>query len=108
MQEEKAQTTTNTETVGTVSSVQETVAILKGIPLEAELIKILREQVLKITFLKLDGDQRILTCTNCWNYIPEASRPSTNRESKPGTINVWDVHANAWRSFRYDRIQTVE
>jgi hypothetical protein len=88
--------------------VKETIAILKGIPSEAELNKILREEILTVTFLKLDGDQRIMTCTKSWNYIPEANRPTTNKESKAGTVNVWDLNANAWRSFKYDRIQKIE
>lgn len=108
MQEEKAQMTQNTETVGTESSVQETIAILKGIPTEADLNKILREEILTVTFLKLDGDQRVMTCTKSWNYIPEANRPTTAKEAKNGTVNVWDLNANGWRSFKYDRIQKVE
>ena len=68
----------------------------------------LREQILKVTFLKLDGDQRVMTCTKDMNFIPEDKRPTSSKPSKPGTINVWDLTADAWRSFRYDRVQTVE
>lgn len=88
--------------------VKETIAALKGIPTEEELSTLLRERVLKITFLKLDGDQRVMSCTKSWNLIPETKRPTSARESKPGTINVWDVNADGWRSFRYDRVQKVE
>ena len=109
MQEEKAQMIQNTVVDGTESTVQDTIAALKGIPTEEALTQMLREQVLKVTFLKLDGDQRIMTCTKSLNYIPEQSRPNnSSRQSKPGTINVWDIDANNWRSFRYDRVQTVE
>lgn len=108
MQEEKAQMTQNTVMGGNESSVQETIAILKGIPTEEDLNKILRTEILKVTFLKLDGDQRIMTCTKAWNYIPEANRPTSTKESRAGTVNVWDLHANGWRSFKYDRIQKIE
>jgi hypothetical protein len=90
------------------SLVKETVAALKGIPTEEQLAEMLRSQTLKITFLKLDGDQRVMTCTKSWDYIPEASRPKTGKENKPGTVNVWDLNAQGWRSFRYDRVQKVE
>lgn len=89
-------------------SVKETVATLKGIPTEEELTNQLRTQVMKVTFLKLDGEQRIMTCTKSMNYIPEAKRPKSVKESKAGTVNVWDLTAQDWRSFRYDRVQAVE
>jgi hypothetical protein len=107
--EEKGQTMQNTVTDGNESTVQDTIAALKGIPTEEALTQMLKEQVLKVTFLKLDGDQRIMTCTKSMDYIPERSRPNnTSKPSKPGTINVWDIDADNWRSFRYDRVQTVE
>lgn len=68
----------------------------------------LREQILTVTFLKLDGDQRVMTCTKSQALIPEASLPKTGRGSKAGTVNVWDVNAQGWRSFRYNRIQSVD
>lgn len=108
IKEEKAQMTQNTETVGIESSVHHTIAILKGIPTEEELNKMLREEILEVTFLKLDGDRRVMTCTKNWAYVPEASRPTSNREAKAGTINVWDLHANGWRSFRYDRVEVIK
>jgi hypothetical protein len=93
---------------GKESLVSETVAALKGIPTEEELIKMLREQTLVVTFLKLDGEQRVMTCTKSWEIIPESKRPSTAKDPKPGTINVWDINADNWRSFRYDRVQKVD
>jgi hypothetical protein len=108
MQEEKAQMTQNTVTDGIESSVKETVAALKGIPTEEALTQMLKEQVLKVTFLKLDGEQRVMTCTKSMDYIPEIKRPNNLRPGKQGTINVWDLTADAWRSFRYDRVQAVE
>jgi len=106
--EEKAQTMQNTVTDGNESTVQDTIAALKGIPTEEALTRMLKEQILKVTFLKLDGDQRIMTCTKSMDYIPENKRPTSTKASKPGTINVWDLIADDWRSFRYDRVQAVE
>jgi hypothetical protein len=85
MQEEKAQMTESTAVGGIESTVKETVAALKGIPTEEALTQMLKEQILKVTFLKLDGEQRVMTCTKSMDYIPEIKRPHNVRPSKPGT-----------------------
>ena len=106
--DEKVQMTKNIAVDGIESSVKETVAALKGIPTEEALTQMLREQILKVTFLKLDGDQRVMTCTKDLKFIPESKRPNNTKPSKQGTVNVWDLTAHDWRSFRYDRVQLVE
>ncbi len=97
----------HTETT-TTESLATKIAEMKNIPTETELVEMLRSKTLTVTFLKLDGEQRVMTCTKSFDVIPESSRPKTEKEGKPGTVNVWDINANAWRSFRYDRVQKVE
>ncbi len=87
--------------------VKDTVADLKGIPKENDLVDMLRKEVLEVTFNKLDGEERIMTCTKMEQYIPEDKRPKTDKPSKEGTVTVWDVKADGWRSFRYDRVTKV-
>ena len=111
--EEKAQTMTNTETVGTESLVSETIADLKGIPTKADLKKLLEQNVLTVDFLKLDGDKRVMTCTLREDIKPAATKTdamSTKkvREISDAVVSVWDVNAKGWRSFRYDRINSVD
>jgi len=106
--EEKVQTMTNTEKVGTESLVSETIANLKGIPTRDQLVNQLMNETLVVTFRKLDGDQRVMTCTKSFDIIPEDMRPKTTKEPKEGNITVWDINANGWRSFRYDRVEKVE
>jgi hypothetical protein len=98
----------NTETTMTESSVSEAVAALKNIPTREVLIETLTKQVMEVTFLKLDGDKRVMTCTKSFDVIPLEHQPKTNKEPKEGTITVWDINAQAWRSFRYDRVQEVK
>jgi hypothetical protein len=43
--------------------VADKIAEMKGIPTKDDLMKMLEENVVVVTFLKLDGDQRIMTCT---------------------------------------------
>ena len=88
--------------------VKDTVADLKGIPKENDLVDMLRKEVLEVTFNKLDGEERIMTCTKMEQYIPEDKRPKTDKAPKEGTVTVWDIKADGWRSFRYDRVTKVE
>ena len=73
------------------------VAELKGIPTLDELNNQLRESVLVVTFNKLDGDERIMTCTKKFELIPESSRPKTDKEPPKGNVTVWDLNAKGWR-----------
>ena len=84
------------------------VANAKGIPTEEKLKETLRKETLVVTFNKLDGDERVMTCTKSFDVIPGESRPKTDKDSKAGTVTVWDLNAKGWRSFRYDRITKVE
>ena len=112
MVEEKAQTMQNTETTGTQFSVSETVASLKGIPTKADLKNLLDQNVVVVDFTKLNGDKRIMTCTLREDMKPPATKTDTMsqkkvREISDAVVSVWDVNAKGWRSFRYDRINSV-
>ena len=58
--------------------VKKVVADLKGIPTQEKLIEILQTGVLIVTFNKLDGDERVMTCTKNNENIPEDMRPKTD------------------------------
>lgn len=88
--------------------VKEQVAKLKNIPTESELNTQLRKSTMIVTFNKLNGDERIMTCTKSFDIIPEESRPKTEKEPPKGNVTVWDVNAKGWRSFKYDRVTKVE
>ena len=107
MVEEKDKMMQSTETIGEKSLVEEAIATMKGIPTEKELIQLLRETTQEVTFLKLDGDKRVMTCTKSFDIIPKENQPKSDKEPKQGTITVWDLNAKGWRSFKYDRVQTV-
>jgi len=104
---EKVQMTTNTETAG-IESLETKIAEMKGIPTLEDLQTILRENKVKVTFTKLDGDERIMDCTKSFNIIPQEHHPKTDKQSKEGTVTVWDVNANGWRSFKYDRVKSIQ
>lgn len=91
-----------------IGPIEKYVSEQKGIPTEQALLEQLRKQTLVVTFNKLDGDERVMTCTKSFDVIPEEHHPKTDKEPKAGTITVWDVNAEGWRSFRYDRITKIE
>ncbi len=92
-----------------VDELKEFVADKKGIPTEEVLTKMLQEETLIVTFNKLDGDERIMTCTKSFKVIPEEHQPKdSNAKPKLGTVTVWDTNAKGWRSFKYERVTKVE
>jgi|LWDU01.1.fsa_nt_gi hypothetical protein len=79
------------------------------IPNREELIEDLQNKLLKVTFTKKNGDERLMVCTlsnlltKHTNQIMKEAIPK-NEEVLP----VWDVENNAWRSFRLDSVIKVE
>jgi len=95
------------------SLVAETVAAIKGVPTKPDLKLLLEQNVLVIDFTKLSGDKRVMTCTLREDMKPAATKTDTMsqkkvREISDAVVNVWDVNAQGWRSFRYDRLNSVE
>ena len=91
-----------------VDELKQFVADKKGIPTEEQLNKTLKETTLVVTFNKLDGAERVMTCTKSFDVIPEANHPKSDKPGKEGNVTVWDVNANGWRSFKYERVTKVE
>ena len=113
MVEEKAQMMQSTETTTTESLVSETVASLKGIPTKPDLKNLLEQNVVVVDFTKLNGDKRVMTCTLREDMKPRAVKDDAMsqkkvREVSDAVVSVWDVNAQGWRSFRYDRINAVD
>ena len=84
------------------------IAELKGIPTKADLLKLLSESTQIVTFQKLNGDERIMTCTKDLNIIPKENHPKATEKAHETNITVWDTNAKGWRSFVYDRVRKVE
>jgi hypothetical protein len=81
-----------------------------------ELKNQLMENVAQVTFTKVNGEQRVMTCTLLPEYLPavDKSDPLTQRkirEINPEVMSVWDINAQGWRSFRVANVtdfQVVE
>lgn len=86
---------------------------------------LLNKQEITVTFVKADGTDRDMRCTLNWDLIPEQpqkavtgpvdgivleSAKKPRKEPKapdPAVVKVFDLEANAWRSFRMDRLKKV-
>ena len=76
-------------------------------------MEMLRKEVVEVTFLKLDGDERKMPCTLKPSLLPAVAKedPLTQkkvREISDKVIAVWAPGSNGFRSFRYDRVTKVE
>ena len=70
------------------------------------LIKNLQKNAMRITFTKVNGDERIMDCTLQEHMIPETS--GSNRKENEEVLPVLDINQGEWRSFRVDSITKVE
>ncbi len=67
----------------------------------------LQTGIVRITFDKVNGDRRIMTCTLQEQYLPPMA-PEEKRPEPKDSLAVWDLTANGWRSFRLDKIIAIE
>ena len=70
------------------------------------LIKNLQKNAMRITFTKVNGDERIMDCTLQEHMIPETSE--SNRKQNEEVLPVLDINKGEWRSFRLDSVTKVE
>lgn len=71
----------------------------------------LKQHVCKVTFTKVNGELREMTCTLKADIVPAYERKTPVKEDTEkvrDTISVWDLDKKAWRSFRLDNIQGIQ
>ena len=75
----------------------------------SELQTQLRDEILEVTFTKVNGDKRVMNCTLMEKILPSNSdEPTEDKKVNEAILSVWDVDANGWRSFRMDSIKEVK
>lgn len=80
---------------------------------------LLNKQEITVRFTKADGTDRDMKCTLNWDLIPQKpaadpvdgivleSTKKPRKELDPAVIKVYDLEAQAWRSFRMDRLKKI-
>ena len=76
------------------------------------LLDLLRNNVVTVTFTKVDGSERTMTCTLLGEFVPNSSNGSTqllqeNSGRGDSNISVWDTQVKGWRSFRVGNVKSV-
>ena len=67
--------------------VKDKVAELKGIPTRKALMEQLENEVLEVTFLKINGDKRVMTCTLMDSIKPKATKTDTMSQKAVRTVS---------------------
>lgn len=77
------------------------------------LLKDLKQNVVEVHFLKVDGTNRKMKCTLIPKWLPQNSNMQYldemhNKEENKATLAVWDLEKNAWRSFKIENVQYAQ
>ena len=70
------------------------------------LIKNLQKKTMRITFTKVNGEERVMDCTLQEHMIPETGE--NNRKKNEEVLPVFDINKGEWRSFRLDSVTNIE
>ena len=87
---------------------------------KVELLDVLHNNVVNITFTKVNGDVRILKGTLLDQYLPQKEidpsgvevetivETQTRKATNDNVVVAWDIENDGYRSFRVDSVTTVE
>ena len=78
-----------------------------------EMVQALQNGLSEVTFIKVNGDVRVMTCTLDDTIIPADLLPKTSATSdavkvNETTVSVYDVNADGWRSFRVENVTNFD
>jgi hypothetical protein len=74
------------------------------------LVDLLKNNVVTVTFTKVDGTERTMKCTLLGEYVPAPTEGKVLLQENAGSdnnISVWDTEVNGWRSFRVSNVKNV-
>ena len=66
--------------------------------------KALDEGVIRLVFLKLDGDWRTANATRCPDNMPDDYKPKGTKSAPFSVLPFFDVDKQEWRCLRKDRL----
>jgi len=72
-------------------------------------IELLEHNTHIVEFTKLNGERRVMTCTLDPKLLPHTENSSGSPDKRPPeNIVAWDVNASGWRTFKLDRVITID
>lgn len=71
---------------------------------------LLKLNVAEVSFTKVNGEERVMQCTLREDLLPAPvlTESKPEREVNEAVLNVWDVTAAGWRSFRVANVRSVK
>jgi hypothetical protein len=78
-----------------------------------EILQNLRQNVLQVSFTKVNGEHRVMRCTLRRDllppdYVTEETKERAFHQENKDVISAWDMEKGGWRSFRIDSVLYVE
>ena len=72
--------------------------------------ELLKTDLVTVVFTKSNGTKREMHCTMLPEYLPAMNEPNPNIKygPSPTVVTVWDPEQNAWRSFKFDSLLSIE
>jgi hypothetical protein len=72
--------------------------------------ELLKTDLVTVVFTKSNGTKREMHCTMLPEYLPAMNEPNPNIKygPSPTVVTVWDLEQNAWRSFKFDSLLSIE
>lgn len=74
----------------------------------AILVEGLKRNVMRVTFTKVNGDERVMRCTLHDSVLPEQPISGIKKKENQDVLSVWDLDNSGWRSFRLDSIKEMK
>lgn len=78
---------------------------------KSSVVGLLNEGVVVVEFTKVNGEYRKMEATLQADKMPaavvEIEQKAVPRKKSDESLSVWDINASGWRSFRWDKVQTV-
>ena len=74
----------------------------------AILVEGLKKNVMRVTFTKVNGEERVMRCTLHNSVLPEQPISGIKKKENQETLSVWDLDNDGWRSFRLDSIKEMK
>lgn len=68
----------------------------------------LSKNIVRLVFVKANGDKRIMFATLIPVHLPEKAVSCKDNAHNTNTVRVWDIEADDWRSFCLDSVKSFE
>lgn len=74
-----------------------------------DILEILANDVAEVTFVKKNGEERVMRCTLRDDLIEHVSNTSPLTPKKPNlnVVPAYDLDLGEWRSFRVDSVKLI-